>query len=371
MSKAAQRFYFLDGLRGMSALIITFAHFCALTVGQPPLGRIHMGVDFFFVLSGFVCCYAYEQRLLEDMSWADFAKRRLVRLYPMYFLGFVFGLICTLVLCIQQHTPLMRLVEPIVAHILMLPLPYNAHLAALSVTSSPSGEAFPINLVVWALAYEIFVSLLYARFVQMLRLPVLIGVIGVLFLLYSLGAVAAGTYATASQVAHIGPAFCRVGFGFFMGVLVFRISRLDKRASWTWAPLFVAFYVLLGLPHLQAGNRYLDAVLLLVGLPLVVLLAARADVPKRLERFCSLSGEFAYPIYMLHYPVIAMAAMRVNHQHLTGWAAAGVYVEALLVLLLLSSLAMRLFDVPVRAWLGRVVLGHKPRPAAATEAAAP
>lgn len=49
-----------------------------------------MGNDFFFVLSGFVIGYAYDDRW-DRMTVRSFFKRRLVRLHPMVILGTVFG----------------------------------------------------------------------------------------------------------------------------------------------------------------------------------------------------------------------------------------------------------------------------------------
>ena len=49
-----------------------------------------MGNDFFFVLSGFVIGYAYDDRW-DRMTVRSFFKRRLVCLHPMVILGTVFG----------------------------------------------------------------------------------------------------------------------------------------------------------------------------------------------------------------------------------------------------------------------------------------
>lgn len=50
----------------------------------------YLAVDFFFVLSGFVIGYAYDDRW-DRMSIKDFFKRRLVRLHPMVIMGTLIG----------------------------------------------------------------------------------------------------------------------------------------------------------------------------------------------------------------------------------------------------------------------------------------
>ena len=50
----------------------------------------YLAVDFFFVLSGFVIGYAYDDRW-GRMTYRDFFKRRLIRLHPMVVMGMLIG----------------------------------------------------------------------------------------------------------------------------------------------------------------------------------------------------------------------------------------------------------------------------------------
>ena len=49
-----------------------------------------LAVDFFFILSGFVVGYAYDDRW-KTMRIADFLKRRFIRLHPMVIIGALIG----------------------------------------------------------------------------------------------------------------------------------------------------------------------------------------------------------------------------------------------------------------------------------------
>src|SRR3569833_3636459 len=84
----------LDGLRGVaSVLVIVFHVFETFTGGNRFIQVINHGylaVDFFFVLSGFVVAYAYDDRWGKMTQW-DFYKRRLVRLQPMVIMGSLIG----------------------------------------------------------------------------------------------------------------------------------------------------------------------------------------------------------------------------------------------------------------------------------------
>ena len=55
-----------------------------------PINHGYLAVDFFFVLSGFVIGYAYDDRWDKMSTWSFF-KRRLIRLHPMVIFGTLFG----------------------------------------------------------------------------------------------------------------------------------------------------------------------------------------------------------------------------------------------------------------------------------------
>ena len=83
----------LDGLRGVAALLVVIYHifegfsFAEATDGTgsgliTTLNHGHIAVDFFFILSGFVISYAYDDRW-SKMRLGGFFKRRLIRLPPV------------------------------------------------------------------------------------------------------------------------------------------------------------------------------------------------------------------------------------------------------------------------------------------------
>ena len=79
----------LDGLRGVAAILVVAFHIFE-THSTSHLDQIinhgYLAVDFFFVLSGFVVGYAYDDRW-GSMTVGGFFKRRLIRLQPMVVMG--------------------------------------------------------------------------------------------------------------------------------------------------------------------------------------------------------------------------------------------------------------------------------------------
>mgnify|MGYP002926313690 CR=1 FL=1 len=87
------RYEILDGLRGVAAMIVVAFHLLE-TYSKGPAYQVlnhgYLAIDFFFVLSGFVIGYAYDDRW-RRMSVGEFLKRRLIRLQPMVVIGALIG----------------------------------------------------------------------------------------------------------------------------------------------------------------------------------------------------------------------------------------------------------------------------------------
>ena len=86
-------YHLLDGLRGVAALVVICYHIgeaFATSFLDQVVNHGYLAVDFFFMLSGFVIGYAYDERRETMGIWA-FAKRRLIRLHPMVVMGALLG----------------------------------------------------------------------------------------------------------------------------------------------------------------------------------------------------------------------------------------------------------------------------------------
>lgn len=94
-------FLTLQAGRGLAALGVVLFHLSLMMGlarygGQAVFGEFtrfgRLGVDFFFVLSGFIILFAHAKDIDRPEKWTTFAYRRFVRLFPVYWLytaGFV------------------------------------------------------------------------------------------------------------------------------------------------------------------------------------------------------------------------------------------------------------------------------------------
>lgn len=77
----------LDGLRGVAALIVVGFHL-AEPLASGHLDNVvnhgYLAVDFFFLLSGYVMGYAYDDRW-DRFTIGGFLRRRFERLHPLWY----------------------------------------------------------------------------------------------------------------------------------------------------------------------------------------------------------------------------------------------------------------------------------------------
>lgn len=88
-----QFYYSLEILRGVGALMVMLLHFnrmvepYAVNSFSEWIEVSSMGVDYFFVLSGFLMYYIYQDRFGSREGVAGYYARRVARIYPMFWVS--------------------------------------------------------------------------------------------------------------------------------------------------------------------------------------------------------------------------------------------------------------------------------------------
>ena len=87
-------YHLIDGLRGVAAIMVVIYHlgegFCTSPADLWLANHGYLAVQFFFILSGFVLGYSYDDRW-TGMTSRVFLRRRIIRLQPMVAAGVVLG----------------------------------------------------------------------------------------------------------------------------------------------------------------------------------------------------------------------------------------------------------------------------------------
>ena len=369
------RYEILDGLRGVAALIVVAFHlFETYSRGTDTqiLNHGYLAVDFFFILSGFVIGYAYDDRW-DRMSLADFFKRRLVRLHPLVVVGTLIGALMFYIgdnprVPLVGDTPWWQVLLLMLLGMTMLP-------ALKSWDIRGWGETNPLNGPTWSLMWEYVANILYALFIR--RLPkavlgLLVGASAVLTLdiclnidmfgllagrEYAANTVIGGWSITAEQ-GYIGAV--RLAFPFLCGLLISRMGRfIGVRGGFWWCSLIISLAFCL--PCVPGGvkgdvsclNGWYNAACILVMFPLVIMLGAGSSIHgKRSVAVCRFLGEISYPLYITHFPWTFVQMQWVcSHgdaplsQHI--FVSVGVYILCVAV----AYAVLKLYDEPVRQWL--------------------
>ncbi|ATY30769.1 acyltransferase family protein [Sphingomonas psychrotolerans] len=330
----------LDLLRGLAALAIVTRHFPWPGDVVAFLPRDYLAVDLFFVLSGFVLARAWWPRLSEGQGRGRFLIDRLIRLYPLYLLATLFAAAIALVNGAQAGTWAVTLG----ANLLFLPAPPDP---------ATGPNLFPFVYPAWSLFWELLANLLLALVAFRLRGPLLPALLltGALLLactVQELGSLDAGP----RWSDFVGGGF-RVLYGFFAGVaLALLHRRLPVRVAlpdWLIGLALLAAFAPGTALAFGAAYDFLAAILLF---PLLVLLGANARTTPLSRRIGAGLGGVSYGIYVLHQPVIQLAAMIFSAERIGASGVPGM-VALVLVTLAAAWAATRWIDTPLRTWTRR------------------
>ena len=364
-------FQILDGLRGVAAITVvvfhTFEAYAESSVFKQHLNHGYLAVDFFFLLSGFVIAFAYDDRWdrWPRMSQWEFYKRRLIRLQPMVVMGSLLGaaLFYTqsgTVFPLIAATPLWKLLLVTLIGCTLIPI-----LPSMDIRGWQ--EMHPLDGPAWSLFFEYLANLAYALGLRKLSnraLALVVFLAGAFLTHYLLfgprGDVIGGWSIDPTQL-HIG--FARLLYPFFAGIL---LQRLGKRIRIPHAFLVCSLLVVgalafprLGGPHHLWLNGLYESACILLLFPLIVAIGAGSQ-PEATPRLAKLLGDLSYPLYITHYPLIYLYTAWTIQNHIPP--AEGAWVGALLLLtaIAIAYASLKLYDEPVRAWLTRRYLA-KPR----------
>lgn len=235
------------------------------------------GVRLFFVISGFVIAQS-----IERMPVGEFARRRLLRIYPAYWVAV--ALVVGMQVVLWGQVP-------------------GAGDIARAVTLLPFGPIQYPLAVEWSLVYEIFFYLVVgvAALAGWSRVRDLLCVAWLA--LIAIGCIVAPSKATAMLPTADQVAFSAFNLPFIIGMLV---CRVHLRLSVAWRT-----YALLSAPALVMSAFFaasVEARQLLTGLGFgaLVLWAVLADRHRRLApgNVLVALGDWSYGLYLVHVPVI-------------------------------------------------------------------
>lgn len=362
----------LDGLRGVAALLVAWYHifegyaFAGGTLIES-INHGYLAVDFFFILSGFVIGYAYDDRWGKSLTVKNFFKRRLIRLHPMVVMGAVLGVIT---FCIQgsEQWDGTHVATSMVMWALLFAMFFIPAYPGAGYEVRGNGEMFPLNGPSWSLFFEYIGNILYALFIRRLStkaLTVFVVLLGICLACFAIFDVSGygmiGVGWTLDSVNFVG-GLLRMLFPFSLGLLLSRNFKPVKVRGAFWICSFVLL-VLFCVPYVEGVepicmNGLFEAFCIVVVFPVLIILGASGNTTdKTSTRICKFLGDISFPLYITHYPFMYLFySWLIENQYFTfgeTWQVAlCVYVWNILV----AYLCLKLYDEPVRRWLSKKFL---------------
>jgi peptidoglycan/LPS O-acetylase OafA/YrhL len=345
-------FSLLEGMRGAAALLVVLRHIPHLIspLIYPVTG---LAVDVFFVLSGVVIANSYEDRLLTGATgFGPFVRARLIRIYPLYLVGCLVGL-ASLILSGELTTG-----QLVLASILALPmLPYPFH----------GAMTYPLDMPTWSLFFEFVANFAYAWFIRKASSRnLVILILASWLLLFAIG------WHWGVPIEQLGwtrttflAGFARVAGSFFLGVLIFRVTRGQvaeaRLGNLTAIAIIVAMSLTLMAPVSPRWEWQYCVVATMLVFPALVFLAVHVKPGPAVERILRLLGELSFPAYVLHVPIYQIIDVVIGHRKspYAPWAG-----FAYLAVLGIAAVAInRRVDVPLRQAIQRALSPRRVAPA--------
>ena len=366
------RYEILDGLRGVASVIVVIFHIFESYSAGPAYQFIthgYLAVDFFFVLSGFVIGYAYDDRWGKMTTWGFF-KRRLVRLHPMVVFGTVIGACfyflgqCGLFPLIG-NIPAWKVVLAFIMGCLMIPCGTRMDIRGWAEFNSFNGPN-------WSLTWEYLGNILYAFIFRKLPdivLGLLVAAAGFLTLDLCLNLNVFGLLTEARNAQMYTPiggwsmtgeqlyiGLTRLLYPFLAGLLLSRIGkRISLKGGFWWCSLLLA--AVLAIPCVGGEgsilNGFYNAFSIIIVFPLIVAIGAGSVIKgAKGNRICDFLGQISYPLYITHYPLMYVQMSWVySHVDAPLFSHVTVNVGVFILSIFIAWAALKLYDLPVREWL--------------------
>lgn len=357
---AKPHYLILDGLRGVAALMVVAFHLMEASAAsrfEQLINHGYLAVDFFFLLSGFVIGYAYDDRW-GKLNFKGFAKRRLVRLQPMVIMGMIIGAVCFYfqggaVWPGIAQVPVWKMLLVLLIGFTLIPVPSSLDIRGWS-------EMHPLNGPAWSLFYEYVANILYGLFVRKFSntaLAILVLIAGGALVHMAVS----GTNGDLIGGWSLEPAQLRIGitrlcYPFFAGLLLSRVIKI-KSIKNAFLLCSLAIMAVLCIPRIGGPghvwmNGLYDSLCVIIIFPLIVYAGACGNLNSGFaKRSCKFLGDISYPVYIIHYPLIYIYTNWVYTNKIPLANALPVALLVFVSIVILAYACLKLYDEPVRKWL--------------------
>jgi len=294
-----KQLYLIQVLRGIASLLVVLFHITTILdqyTEKTYLYNIfyfgYSGVDIFFVLSGFIITYTSINSINSQKNIISFYKKRFIRIFPIYWLFFIFFLLLQIIFPSYYATPFKLNFSNVFSSILLFP------------------KHIMINGVSWTLTYELFFYILFSTIFLFPNKKVFFRIIFVSILVLFLQNLFNLKLATNNSWLNL--LLSPMNIEFFLGVLVALFyKKISKQTSKFIifvgiALLFIAaFFITNGI---RLYNYNFNRVIYF-GFPAFLIVLGAVSLERKTHGikipilFLSL-GDASYSLYLFHLPIV-------------------------------------------------------------------
>lgn len=321
----------IESFRGVAATLVVLTHanlFLTLSEKNDHYSVLKygtIGVDFFFVLSGYIIFYAHYTDIGRGNSFQRFVWRRWSRVYPIYF-------ILTLAVISMKLA-----YHPFSAHITNT---FTYYLSSFLMYPY-SDVSYPIISPAWSLFHEI----LFYAFFGLIILNSFWGAL--IFVFWNILIVMCYTFNVNlvfpfSQILHL------VNIEFVFGIAAFFIGRNLRKPKFLLilGMCFVAVFIIGN--NIDADLFWKNQLLrrLVLSISFAFLIAGMSAFEKRANRFyvpklLVMIGTASYSIYLIHFPLFEVLYI-VKRRFNLLWLSGGVYIFTQVILALVLGIIVHI-----------------------------
>jgi exopolysaccharide production protein ExoZ len=302
-----------------------------------PLGVIDwgLGVDVFFVISGYIMYYIMRDSFGKAGVALEFLRRRLIRVVPLYWVFTTLMLLAITFAGDRINNNGIQIAHVIASYV-FVPFP------------RADGQIFPILSVGWTLNYEMLFYMAFSVTLLFSRRIALLSLVGFFCLLMIAAAAAPEGW---WLVKFWGNAI--IG-EFLLGIALAAIFVSGFRIGMVTSYGLILLGLVLALIFFQTGSFDIVTRLITGGIPAVLIASGfilrRSDIaPKAWMRPLTVGGDASYALYLSHPFSINMTAMVWGR--VFGGISWGFFCAAVIVSIIFSVAVHQFVEKPVLRFL--------------------
>lgn len=285
----------LQFLRGISVVLVFLYH-----LKIPGFQNGFLGVDIFFVLSGFLMA-----KLAEKVSPLEFYSRRLKRLLPAYLVVIFFTTLIVIIITIPSDSN--QRSNRIFYDLLAL-----SNISFWNENSYFESNAFRPLLNLWSLAVEIQFYILAPFILPFLNRRKLL--LGLVTLLSLLGSMALLTISPKTSFFMLPTRLWEFLFGAFAAWYLVKNSKLKVCLPISLLAALCLFFVIAFYPlpndslNIITGHPSLAALLVVISTTILLIYSIDKFISIKffISRIFIKLGDYSYSIYLTHFPIIVL-----------------------------------------------------------------